>query len=143
MQQRKKSTNSDSGVMSMDHAILESSDEHKPMVICDDPAGQPHRAEEKMDIAGSSLYSTEALHQNVNYFRNKPNRDNSISSKHSTPVHLSKQNSSQTRNASPEKMLEAKELDEARKKERNVFETPCHKRLVIYLFFLAILIQNT
>ena len=139
-QQRKKSTNSDSGVVSMDHAILESSDEHKPMDTSDGAAGQLHRSLEHMDTGASPLHSSGALHQNINYLRNKSagNRcisGSSISNKHSTPgVQLkSSQTPLEDQYSRPAPQLQRISPSEGGgseppKRQKEVFETPCQKR---------------
>ena len=125
----------------MDHAILESSDEHKPMDTSDGTAGQAHRSLEPMDTGTSSLHSSGALHQNINYLRNKSvsNRnisDSASSNHHSTPEAqlASSQTSSQDQCPRPVPQLqrilpnEKREGNQAPKQQKEVFETPCHKR---------------
>ena len=125
----------------MDHAILESSDEHKPMDTSDGTAGQAHISLEPMDTGASSLHSSGALHQNINYLRNKSVSsrnisDSASSNHHSTPETqlISSQTSSQDQCPRPVPQLqmilpsEKGEGNQASKQQNEVFETPCQKR---------------
>ena len=139
---------------SMDYAILESSDEHKPMETCDSTAGQSGRTHEQMEISASSLHGSEILHQNVNYTRNrgvsnKNNSDNySASSGHHASGTLTQlkssqasrgyQNSSVSHERRPQPVPEVLTFSAGDKKAANVvcgvlkpqqevFATPCQK----------------
>ena len=151
LNQRKKSTNSDSGVMtcthSMDYAILESSDEHKPMEICDVTTGQSKKTHDQKEISAPSLHGSGIIHQNINYARNRGGGNKNNSDGYSVPgvktasstltqMKSSEANSSHERRTKPiAEMFEIPQVENKStsvtsnvpKPQQEVFATPCQK----------------